>query len=726
MNITKQTTSGLLALLTFLWVYTPLMAQNDIQNDTSKVYKLDEIIVSASRYEEPASSVGRNISVIGKSEIENSVHTSVGGLLAQRQGMHIVGNNQIQGSTQSIFLRNTNSNHTVVMIDGVRISDPSSTGNSVDLSEISLAGIERIEIVRGAHSTLYGSSAIGGVVNIITQKNNESGFNVDLDTQFGSVKGGTYSTQNNLSLSGRTEDGFYSTLALSQDYTNGFDATIDTVSGGGFNPQDKDDFRKLDLYGKVGYSTSNFNIHGSYRRADQSVELDQGAYNDDDNAYQDFDRDLFNYGISASLSDQISLDFEGGYSTLNRNFVNDSSVVDAQGNYDNTYTETKGDGTLWENELYSTYSSDWAKLIVGVEASRQTMNSRSYTYVSSFDFESETDLDSLDLRETINSVFVHSDLNGSLLDESMSALSLVLGGRFADHNRFGSHVTYEINPRVQLSESTLLYASATTGFNAPSLYQLHAPQQAIGAYTSRGNANLKPEESVSYEIGWKQDVTNEIRFELSLFRTNVKNVVEYVYLWDGETEISNLAGSDYRGDTYINLARQQINGIELGLNVQAIPNLSIAGNLSYTNSESVFAPGDIDGSYTGGHHVQVFESGVFLNQEQEINGLTRRPSFSANIQLDYLPARKWKVGLTSHYVGDRDDIYYSAGLGPYGAQDFSEVNGYNLVDLSLQYRLNQNVRFTGRIENVFDTDYQEIIGYQTRGRGIFLKASLSL
>ncbi len=727
MNRIIPTTASLLALLAFLWIAIPLNAQQkDTPADSSLSYKMDEIIISANRFDASPSSVGRNITVIGQSEIENSIHNSLGGILARQQNMHIVGNNQTSGSLQNVFLRNTNSNHTIVMIDGIRISDPSSTGNSVDLSEISLAGVERIEIVRGSHSTLYGSSAIGGVINIITQENEQSGFNVNLDSQFGTLKGGAQSTQNDLSVSGALENGIYSHLAVSQNYTNGLDATIDTTSGGGFNSQDRDGFRKLDLYGKLGYSNSGFEIYGSYRRADQRAELDQGAFDDDDNAKQSFERDLFNYGISSELSDRIALDFEGGYSTLNRNFVNDSSVVDEQGNYDNIYTENIGDGSLLENKLFGTFAADQSKLIVGLENSRQTMNSRNYTFISTFDFESETDLDSLDLSETINSVFLHSDLSGSLLNENLDAFSLVIGGRFSDHNRFGSHFTYEINPRVRLSPSAMVYGAVTTGFNAPSLFQLHAPNQGFGAFTNRGNIGLKPEESISYELGWKQDVSSSVRLELSLFRTDVENVIEYVYLWNGDQSISSLTAQDYLGDTYINIAEQHINGAEVGINVQAISNLSVTGNLSYTSSESIFSPGDIDESYTGGNHVQVFESGAFVNEEKQIDGLTRRPSISANIKIDYLPASKWRIGLSSEFVGDRDDIFFSPALGPFGALDRSKVSNYNVTDLSLGYRINQNIRLMAEVENLFDTDYREINGYRTRGRGLLMKVSLSL
>src|SRR5699024_8670893 len=139
--------------------------------------KLDEIIISASKFAELPQSVGRNVTVITGDEIRQSIHTSVADLLADQQSIHLIGPGQTPGSLQQGFIRSSNSNHSVVMIDGIRISDPSTVNNSIDLSELSTAGIQRIEIVRGSHSTLYGSSAIGGVVNIITKKQGPRGFN---------------------------------------------------------------------------------------------------------------------------------------------------------------------------------------------------------------------------------------------------------------------------------------------------------------------------------------------------------------------------------------------------------------------------------------------------------------------------------------------------------------------------------------------------------------------
>ncbi|MDZ7682547.1 MAG: TonB-dependent receptor [Fodinibius sp.] len=490
-----------MALVAFLWVYTPALAQDETKIDTSTVYELNEVIVSASKYEQSPQSVGRNVTVISQEEIRQSVYANVSDLLSEQQSVHMIGAGQTSGSLQQGFIRNANSNHSVVMIDGVRISDPSSNNNAVDLSELSLTGVKRIEIVRGSHSTLYGSSAIGGVINIITKSQGTEGFSISADTKHGTFGQDTYSTSNSLYTRYSTQGGFYVNLGVDQQFTNGLDATIDTTgSAGGFNPQDQDDFRKLDLTGKLGYNADRYGFYASYRNVDQKVDVDQGAFDDDNNAFTEFDRNLYSYGANAELSEQLNLEFSGAYSDLQRDFVNDSSLVSTN-TYDGIYTETNGEGTLWENELKAIAKGEYTRLVVGASASRQTMSTRNYIYSSQFGgYESETDLDSLNLQEVIYNGYAHTEINGGLLSDNLQPVSLVLGARYVNHDEFGSHVTYEINPKVQLSSSSLVYASVTSGFNAPSLYQLYSPSQSATALTDRGNENLDPEKSVSYEV----------------------------------------------------------------------------------------------------------------------------------------------------------------------------------------------------------------------------------
>lgn len=733
MNIIKPILSGLCALMTFLWITTPTMAQqNDVETD-STIYKLGEIIISANKYEQSPQTVGRNVTVISQEEIQNAVFTNVSDLLAQQQSVHMIGAGQTHGSLQQGFIRNANSNHSVVLIDGVRISDPSTNNNSIDLSELSLTGIKRIEIVRGSHSTLYGSSAIGGVVNIITKKKGTEGFNVNAETKHGRFGESTYSTTNSIYANYTTDDGWYANVGANFQLANGLDATIDTVTNtSAFNPQDQDDFNKLDLVSKLGYSTDHYDLYASYRRVDQRSDVDQGAYQDDSNAYTEFDRDLFNFGGGVELSDQVTLEFQGAYSDLNRDYVNDSSLVSRSGTYDGIYTELNAEGSLLENELKTVIVGDYIRFVAGATASRQTMSTRNYVYSrSQFGvYESTTDLDSLGLKEIIYNGYAQTNLNGGFIADQLEPISLGLGGRFVHHDEFGSHFTYEINPKLQATKSTLLYGAITSGFNAPSLYQLYSPSKSAGSYTSRGNENLDPESSISYEVGWKQEIGNRFSFDLSAFQTVVSDVIEYVYLWNGDTPIENLSASfpdsDYLGDTFINASEQQVSGLEASATARITSKLNLKGNISLTRSTLTFSPDDIDPAYTGGNHVQIYESGAYVTEEKEIEGLTRRPSVNAFISASYLATDKLRFNIDSRFVGSRDDVYYSASLGPYGALDRSNISGYNVTNATVDYAVTESLSALIKVENIFNTVYQEINGYNTRGRGYFIKLQYQL
>lgn len=724
-----NTVRGFLVLTAVLYLTgTPVAdaQQTAAETDPDTVYHLDEIIISASKYPETPQSVGRNVTVITREEIDKSIHTSVADLLAEQQSLHMVGAGQTPGSLQQGFLRNSNTNHVAVLIDGVRISDPSSTDNGIDFSELSLAGVERIEIVRGSHSTLYGSSAIGGVINIITRKGYDGGLSTDISTEHGNLGSGAYSTRNRGWFGYTAGNGLYANFGIHQQFTNGLDATVDTVTAQGFNPQDRDGFRKLDITGKAGFQRQNLDIYASYRRQDQRSDLDQGAYRDDSNAYIDFRRDLLGYSAGYNISENVTLSFDGAYSWLDRNFVNDSSLVNAAGDYDGEYTETAGEGTLWENELKGTAEGENIRVTAGLSASRQTMNIRSYTFIRDFNFESVTDLDSLNLEENIYNGFLHTKLEGGLLGSGLQSFSLGLGGRYVYHDQFGSRITYEINPGYRISDSAMIYGAVTSGFNAPSLYKLHSPEQGFGAHTNRGNETLKPEESISYELGWKQSLGASATFKLSLYNTKVRNTIEYVYLWEGGTDPDQLSAVDYRGDTYINISRQDIKGIEASVDLQLLSNLSLSGHLSLNESTLTFDPEEIDRSYTGGHHVQIFESGKFVTEEKELKGLTRRPQTGAFVQVQYRPADRLSLNASSRFVGSRDDIYYSGFLGPFGALDHSRIDGYNLTDLNARYRISEALSVSGKIENILDADYTDINGYSTRGRGFFVKARITL
>lgn len=694
-------------------------AQNSLQDTT---LSLDEIVVSATKMEQSVSETGRSVSVITRREIEESTYVNVGQILAQQKGIHMVGSGQTPGALQSAFMRNADSDQVVVMIDGIRISDPSSVDNTVNLAELSLANVQRIEVVRGSHSTLYGSSAVGGVINIITKGGQQPGINAAIDIKVGGFGEGTSTLSENSYLNFTSKSGFYTNISTVWESTEGMDATTDTLGNSPqFSTSDQDDFDKLDLTGKAGYTGKNWNGYVAYRRVDQEVDVDNGSFSDDDNAFADFQRHLFTYGASKTLSEHLKLQYVGGYSTLDRLNMNDSSRINASGNFDGSVSRTSTDATLLENELRTTLKTDNVSTIVGLNSSRQTMNIKQLTIARNFNFFQQTNLDSLNLDEVINSFFFHTEINGGVIGEGFERFSIGAGLRLLDHDQFGFQSTFEVNPQFTISDQTTAFAAISSGFNAPSLFQLESPAKSFGEITNLGNKALDPETSISYEVGVRQSLGSRFNVDLSLFTTKIDDAIEFVNLWNGETPIDELSFADFRGDTYLNASKKTVKGLEFGFDARISPGISFWGDLTAASSELQFSPSSIDQDQTGGNRVQIFESGEFVQQNKEIDGLTRRPSVSGTVGAEFQVTNNVGLMVNSTFVGSRDDVFFSSTLGPFGALDREELSGYNLTNITVNYDITQSLRVTGKIDNLFDSQYQEIRGFNTRNRGFYLR-----
>lgn len=701
----------------------PLYAQ-----DTTKTYLLEEVVVTATRIERNPAEVGRSISIIPGDRIANQLYHSVGEILSQQEGIYVVGAGQNPGMLQSIFMRGAASNHTAILIDDIPITDPSSPNRALDVAELSLAGFDRIEIVRGSHSTLYGSSAIGGVINMITRKNRQPGFHTNAELRAGTFGKGTSLFAQYLGLNYTHPTGFYANAEMENGKVKGLDATVDTVMNPDvFKNRDQDGFDKRDLLGKIGFKKEKFDLYASYKHTDQRTDIDDGAYRDDDNYVVDFKRNLVTYGGSYNLNKNLTLKFVGGFSDMKRDLVDDSSVVDKVGNTDRTYYEASFQGTTFTNELQGNIRVRGIEGVIGIGTHKETMTSKSYFYTRTIFgvFESRKDLDTLDLKSTITNIFSHFDLRGSLLHSSLDRFSIGLGLRYNDHSRYGGNITYQLNPSYRVGDNALLYASYSTGFNAPSLYQLYTPELNHLSGIQRGNRNLQPELSKSFELGLKQSFRGLLNLQLAYYMTTVDNLIEYVYLWNKNKAIGELRFGDYRGDTYLNLGRQTSRGVEISVTSMLSDQILVAANVHLLSGKLKYTPSDIDTSQTKGNHVQIYGNGAFVMKDVESLGLVRRPN-TFNLSITYLPVSQLALRIDLRQVGARNDVYYESKLGPFGALGSVPVGDYTLVDFTQTVRLGSHLLVTGRIENVFNTKYLEINGFTTRGRGFYVKTRFSL
>ncbi len=722
MKLKKGSLFNCICMMAGCAVILPALTANGQQYDTTKVSLLSEVVITATRNEKNLNNVGRSITVITRDDIKESGAITLSELINREEGFYVVGAQQNPGTLSNLSIRGSNNSHTVVMIDGIRISDPSSTDNSPDISEFSLANIERIEIVRGSHSTLFGSSAIGGVVNIITTSNNQSpGIHADA-----SINGGVFGKSGSilsedLSVNYTDKSGFYITAEAFNSRSDGINSTIDTISDPGIYkyPDMSDGFSKTDLLARTGFKNDNLDVYASIRNIKHILDIDDGAFKDDENYTVDLNRNLYSYGANYHFDKGLSLKFHGGISDLFRQATDDSSMISSTGETDKTYFRGRYSGTFSNHEIQLNYNKSGFDAVLGVGSDRETMSADTYYYSESWGvYILESNLDSLNINATTLNGFIHTDLNGKLINESLKPFSLGLGVRIINHSSFGTILTYEVNPSVKIGESSLLYLSYSTGFNAPSLYQLYSPEKDYMSGITRGNISLNPEESVSWEIGIKQKVNNKIWWSINYYSTIIRNCVDYVYLWNKNQEISSLTYFDYLGDTYINLGKQTNHGIEFSIRSKISKKLSIAGNFSLVNGKLEYNPDDLDNTHIDGNHIQLYSNGAFISKETERLGLVRRPN-TANMNITWLPFKDFMVTADLRYVGNRNDVSYDSSLGPYGALGTVGLEDYTLLDLRIKYNIIKGFTMMLHAENLLNTDYYEIRGYSTRGRGFY-------
>jgi vitamin B12 transporter len=430
---------------------------------------------------------------------------------------------------------------------------------------------------------------------------------------------------------------------------------------------------------------------------------------------------LYGYHAAFKVDSGFSVLFNGGYSTMKKIGLNDSSLVDNAGHYDSQYFKETYTGTTAVNDIQFHFRQKGFDVLLGGGMNNQTMSYQSY-YYSPF-YTSNTNLDSLHLASRTNSFFILANVNGSVLSEKAKAFSLSVGARSNKNNIFGNSITWNISPMVKVSSTTSLYGNFSTGYNAPSLYQLYSPPGNPTDSVKRGNVNLRPETSLTQEFGVYQKINDKTGIRIGYYQTVIKDVIEYAYIWNKNTPVNALTYADYMGDTYLNLGTLHIDGIELEAHGTIGKKFLLAGNFTYVRGHQLNSYESIDTVKTRGNHVQLFSSGGFVSQSDvHTTGLVRRPS-TGNLSLTYSPTEKVFFKTIVKMVSGRKDVIYDPVLGPYGAQTTTPLQAFTLVDLISGVKFDAHIFAMVRVENVFDVKYTEIRGYTTRGRGIYLSVN---
>ncbi|MGJ7030147.1 TonB-dependent receptor plug domain-containing protein [Niabella hirudinis] len=556
---------------------------------------LDSITVTATKFPKKMDEVGKAITVIDRDQINKSPGKTVAQLLNEQAGITINGALNNQGSVQTLYMRGANSGRTLLLIDGIPVSDPSMISNEYDLNLISINEVERIEICRGPQSTLYGSDAIAGAINIITVKNNIS---KPVNARLTGSIGTNTTARGNVQVFGKTK-GLTYTTRYAKLYTKGFSSAYDSTGKQNF---DKDgyngDVMNARLQQQLGHflKASSFVQYSRYQSAiDAGTFMDELDYNIRNKALNTGAGFEFAKGIA-----RITGNYQ--YGEVYRNYLKDSARS-APGST-NKYLRNQYGARTQFAELYTHLTPTvWLTVLAGGDYRWAKMN-QDYLSISSYGpYSSRFDTAALHQESAYASLYFKNRRN---------TLHLELGGRFNHHSRYGSNTTYTINPSYNINSHIQVYASMATGYKAPSIYQIYDNYS--------GNSGLEAEKSENYELGTQTRFTT-ISGRFAFFHRNIKNGIDY----------------NYSTNKYFNFIKQRVTGIETEWNWQPAKNLVIDGNYTYMYGKETLQSriSNADTSYA-----------YFL----------RRPAHRINIQASYLFCKKLNVSAGAKYVSARYDV----------------------------------------------------------------------
>ncbi len=537
--------AGTVFVLTFLILALPAEETAGNTKEEESSHLQHEIVVTATRLETSAKEIASSITVITKEELEKSKKHTLVEILEGVLGLTTIQNGP-PGGASSVFLRGANSEHTLVMIDGVELNDPISPSHSCDISHLSLDTVERIEILRGAQSTLYGSDALGGVINIISKKG-------DGRPKFlFSSSGGSYrSLVNNAELSGSMEKFHYS-FGLSHYMTDGFSAANSSLKGN----EEEDGYQNLTLSGRVGYRpTDNIDLDLSLRIIDTRSDIDNfgGAFGDDLNNIQEFDTLILKGGIrSLFLRNRWEQILNISYVNFNRITEN---PTDEEHPFDSDRSDFKSNHWEldWQHNLFLHHSNT---LTFGLEYQQEQGRSE-FTSESLFG-----PLSSIFPQKEAHTTAVYIQDRVNVADRFFATI----GARIDHHSRAGKSFTYRLAPAYYIQQTrTKFKATLGTGFKSPSLYQLFAPPTFYGPI---GNENLKPEETTTWDIGIEQHLwQNRLTLGATYFSSSFENLIDFNF-----------------GQGYINILNSYSRGTEFFLWAKPTDNLLLEA--SYTRAEA--------------------------------------------------------------------------------------------------------------------------------------------
>ncbi len=610
------------------------------QKDTAKT--LDEVIVTVNKFPQKQSETGKVIIVIDKSTLEKSEGKTVAQILNEQAGVIVNGSLNNLGTNQTVYVRGAGSGRTLITIDGIPVSDPSLFDNGFDLNLISVDNIERIEICKGAQSTLYGSDAIAGVINIITVDPNI----IKPVNLKATLAGGSYDTYKyNLQLFGKLAGKLVYNIRYTHLTSGGFSSAYDSTGKMNF---DNDGYHSDALTSNVAWNVSHqFTLKGFAQYSYYKTDLDAGAFTDAKD-YTSTNRSLmlgsgFTYKISGTT---ITGNYY--YNTSQRHLLEDSVF-----------------GQYYYSDHFNG-KSQYAELLANSKLGEgfTWLNGVDYHYSSMNELSNYGKFDDTSVNQ--KSVF------SSLFYSGKSGFNAEIGGRFNHHSQYGNNFTYTINPSFAIDKNWKIYASVSTGFKAPTLYEL---------YSVYGDPNLKAEKSTNYEGGFQ--FNNAV----------INSRITYFY-----RKISNGLDFNYIKNLYFNFDKEDDQGIEWENKIQLTKIFSLTANYTLLKAKEE----------TQSRTAYAFDPTSYVysfNSDTTYHYSLRKPVNTINMALNIQATKNWLLNISAHYESKRYDAVFAES--DVSLQSFAIFNAYT------EYNFHEKFKLFVDAKNVTNKKFFTIYGYNS-------------
>jgi vitamin B12 transporter len=623
---------------------------------------LNPVVVTATRTAQLLERTGSAMSVISAADLDTQQTVFVSDALAQTPGLSVTREGG-PGQITSLYIRGAEAGESLVLVDGIRISDPSAPDGEAVLGDLLVNNISRIEILRGPQSTLYGSDAIGGVVNVLTQRGGPQPFQGTLEAE-----GGTYDTY-------RLNGAAHGTVG-SLEYGGGvnyYDTAGISAACCADGNRDPDGYRNFGATVNLRFHASDaisIDLRGFYDKSHTDIDgYPPPSYSFEDDPEFGRDQLLAGYAaITASLLDgHVTQRIALVGSDSDRRFY---GVFAPTSPYSfspalNFYAE----GGATRAEYQGVIEADATdELTYGAETQLSTINTASTP--------SNTDAT---LTPPITGRDRLTGYYGQWQSTFAQQLTLTGGLRYDDDQQFGGHTSYKISGAWQFADGiTVLRANYGNGFKAPTLYQL------FSSY-SDPLAALQPEKATGWEVGFDHDLMDKkLRASLTYFSRSEHNLIDF----DDCYPTFDIGCLTRPLGYYFNVDRAHISGVEAGL--LGHPSQSLNAWLNYTNMKAY----------------------------DELTGLelARRPHVTGNAGLSWSSKTGSSLGVSYGFVGARFD----------DAANTTPLESAENVSVYGSYGLGGGSQLLLRIDNLFKNRSEPAAGYGYLGEAIYAGLRLAL